>query len=358
MVRFRLFGVFNRSGIGVHASNVASCLLDLVEPRWTVQKINYFDVDDVKQALLTTSENDINIFFFPVDYSKQLRGRKFLWAVFESTRPQPGYDTWASNYDLVLSPSQWGAKQMLLYGIPQEKLRVVPEGVDARLFHPFGRNERTDRRILMVGKYEERKGYDEAFEALDMLYRSGLAFEVAVKADGIGGSKGSAQHPKFLDLCKRYSHVPIVLYSGIASDVEMARLYRSAGFFLFPSKCEGWALPLIEAAACGCNLIATDFGGHNEFLSHLKGLYEPIPYEVRNIDSEDWARSYPRPDGDLGKWAYASPRAIADAVERALGLNDAHYARRRDLVSTIVRGRFSWETSVSTLLTTLLGAQS
>lgn len=44
-----------------------------------------------------------------------------------------------------------------------------------------------------------------------------------------------------------------------------------------PSHEEGWGLPACEALQCGCALVATDIGGHREFLrnGHNALLYPP-----------------------------------------------------------------------------------
>ena len=38
---------------------------------------------------------------------------------------------------------------------------------------------------------------------------------------------------------------------GFATEEELARLYRGAGAFVYPSRFEGFGIPVIEAMACG-----------------------------------------------------------------------------------------------------------
>ena len=56
---------------------------------------------------------------------------------------------------------------------------------------------------------------------------------------------------------------------GIAP-LEMGELYRAMDAFILPSHNEGLSNAVIEAMATGLPVIATDVGGHNEFISHRK----------------------------------------------------------------------------------------
>jgi len=44
---------------------------------------------------------------------------------------------------------------------------------------------------------------------------------------------------------------------GYAGDDQLINLYHSAEFFIYPSFYEGFGLPLVEAMACGCPVIAS-----------------------------------------------------------------------------------------------------
>lgn len=51
-------------------------------------------------------------------------------------------------------------------------------------------------------------------------------------------------------------------------------IYNSSTIFLSPSLAEGWPLPPAEAMLCGCVVIATDIGGHREYLEDgINGLF-------------------------------------------------------------------------------------
>lgn len=66
-------------------------------------------------------------------------------------------------------------------------------------------------------------------------------------------------------------------YNRNPSQIELRRLYNDAAIMIAPSHSEGWGLPACEALVCGCGVIATDIGGHREFLRHEENalLYPP-----------------------------------------------------------------------------------
>jgi glycosyltransferase involved in cell wall biosynthesis len=49
-----------------------------------------------------------------------------------------------------------------------------------------------------------------------------------------------------------------VIFAGYVSDAELAAYYSSAIALILPSLYEGFGLPLVEAMACGCPVIASN----------------------------------------------------------------------------------------------------
>jgi glycosyltransferase involved in cell wall biosynthesis len=230
-------------------------------------------------------------------------------------------------------------------------LSVIPEGVDSDTYHPRGRVATAEKkRFLMVGKYERRKGYREAFEAFDLAWRDNKNIELLVKADWISPG-GSQQHPAFLELASEFSHLPIISYSGVASVDEMRALYQSADYFLFPSLGEGWGLPLIEAIACGCYAISCNYSGQSEYLKDIDGLYASIPYQLIPVDCPDFIRAYAHEDGDNGQWALPDVGALAQIISKCARTSFQDEAL---VASEIIRRRYHWDNAGYSLIKLLL----
>ena len=138
----------------------------------------------------------------------------------------------------VLTVSQRTRRDLeQLYGIPPEKIVVTPNGVDAR-FTPGGD---PGGYALFVGAVQARK---DPLAALAAATDAGLPLVVA------GPEKEPALARTLRD---RGADV-----RGHVADDELVKLYREASVLLFPSRYEGFGLPLIVAMASGTPVVASD----------------------------------------------------------------------------------------------------
>jgi glycosyltransferase involved in cell wall biosynthesis len=123
---------------------------------------------------------------------------------------------------------------------------------------------------LMVGTIEPRKNHALALDAFEQLWQqdSDLLLVVAGKAGWLVD-----------ELLKRFrSHTfcnkKLFFFERI-SDGEMEFLYRNAAALLFPSKGEGFGLPLVEAAQYGTPIICSDIPVFHE-IAGTHATYVPI----------------------------------------------------------------------------------
>lgn len=67
------------------------------------------------------------------------------------------------------------------------------------------------------------------------------------------------------------AHQNDILWLGYVSEAELRSLYRNAAVVVFPSRYEGFGLPILEAAAAGAPLLVSDIGVFREILG--RGTY-------------------------------------------------------------------------------------
>jgi glycosyltransferase involved in cell wall biosynthesis len=139
--------------------------------------------------------------------------------------------------DRVLAVSEFTRREVVeLAGVDDERVRVTPNAVDGR-FAPEGEAADGDY-LLAVGTLEPRKRLQVA---VDAARRLGAELRV-VGAPGWGGVQAGGDGVRAL---------------GFVSDDELARLLRGARCLVYPSRYEGFGLPVLEAMRCGTPVVTS-----------------------------------------------------------------------------------------------------
>lgn len=185
------------------------------------------------------------------------RGRLNAWYASAATR-------WSARHaDRVLCGSH--ATRNLLsthLGIDSETVAVIPYGVAETFFAEQGSSADTpphltsEPYVLFVGTWEARKGLSTLYEAIRLVNAQRKRVRLV-----LAGQDGWGTKP-LMDQMRRD---PAVELCEKPSDEELAKLYRGALALAYPSEMEGFGLPVAEAMACNCPVIASDLPPIREF---------------------------------------------------------------------------------------------
>jgi glycosyltransferase involved in cell wall biosynthesis len=164
---------------------------------------------------------------------------------------------------------QWAAYSLVAdYGVPREKIDVIPPGVDVDLFRPSLLGKPTERvRVLFVGGQFERKGGRELLEAARGL-GEGVELDIVTGAESVEVPAG---------VCAR-------IHRGLTPQSEaLVALYRSADIFALPSRGDCTPQAVTEAMACGLPVVATRVGAIPEMVTDGVNGYLVPPRDPRAL---------------------------------------------------------------------------
>jgi len=183
---------------------------------------------------------------------------------------------------------------MKLYGVDEEKIRVVYEGYEkARsMKHETGIMNRVQKpHLLFIGRLEERKNVMrtiEAFEILKDRYQI-LQELLLVGKPGYGYQKirFKIQNSKF----KNHIHE-----LGYVSEEEKWELLKNTDIFLFPTLYEGFGIPVLEAQSVGVPVVTSSTSSLPEIAGQGAVFVDPLSSEnialgVQSVLSDEGRRS-------------------------------------------------------------------
>ena len=231
--------------------------------------------------------------------------------------------------DCVVTPSAAMRDDLRRFArIADDRLRVIPYGVPGqRLVPPEPRDRPVGQplRALWVSHYADHKDLATLFRAVALLRESGREpVELWLTLDPPAAGAQRGQHTEMpsaqRDMLAKLNGS--VRFLGVLRYEQIWDAYRQADIFVFPSLCESFGHPLVEAMAAGLPVIASDIPVHREICGD-SAQYFPV--------------------GDAHALAARLERLSADAALRAKMTREGAFRVKS----------FLWEDHVSRLLALL-----
>jgi glycosyltransferase involved in cell wall biosynthesis len=108
--------------------------------------------------------------------------------------------------------------------------------------------------------HKERKGFDILFEAFSKLDERFVLLIIGIPKEN---QKEVIEYASTFGIADNRIIMP-----GFIDNIY--EYYKAMDMFLLPSRSEGFSLALLEAAASGLTIIASDIPGNDEFIEHGK----------------------------------------------------------------------------------------
>jgi len=164
--------------------------------------------------------------------------------------------------------SQWAARSFARdYGVPEERIHVMPPGVDPRQWTVPARRLSSDNtggthpfRLLFVGADFARKGGPLLLDVFRRHLRDTCELHLVTKAEDVAEEPG------------------VHVYRGFGpNEPGLRELYAECDALVLPTRADCFSLAAIEAMACGLPVISCPVGGIPEIVRHGEtGLLVPV----------------------------------------------------------------------------------
>ncbi|WP_171110359.1 MULTISPECIES: glycosyltransferase family 1 protein [Streptomyces] len=186
--------------------------------------------------------------------------------------------------DAVVTVSRSSADDLVgVFDVPAQRIHVIPHGVDTARFHTDARSDAAvlakfalpERFVLYLGNLDPRKNVPALIAAMDdpQLVRAGVPLVVA-------GAPAWDAGP----ILKALHRSPRVRYLGPVAHEAVAPLMRAARVFAFPSRYEGFGMPVLEAMACGTPVVTTRAGALPEVAGEAAlTVADPSPSALASV---------------------------------------------------------------------------
>jgi glycosyltransferase involved in cell wall biosynthesis len=203
-----------------------------------------------------------------------------FFSAWEWERRERIYRTHCERAEMVLAMTSWGKRDLIAhYDLQDEKVRVVPWGsvlweypepssgdlddLRARLSLP-------DRFLLYPAQTWPHKNHEALLEALALIRRrEGIAVPVVCPGN---------RNRHFERIERRMHELGVAettLFPGFVSPLELRGLYELATGLVFPSRFEGWGLPICEAFSAGLPVASSTAASLPDLVGDAGLLFDP-----------------------------------------------------------------------------------
>lgn len=179
---------------------------------------------------------------------------------------------WMLTYEsseVIVNSNFMKSELQRLFGLPFEKINVVPNGINVNTFsgierdYEFRRQYAADNEkiILFMGRLVYEKGIQHLIDAMPKIlaHYNDAKLIVAGKGGMLDDLKAKVN---MLGLSQK------VYFTGYLNAKQVVKMYKCADISVFPSTYEPFGIVALEAMLAGVPTVVSDTGGLNEIVSH------------------------------------------------------------------------------------------
>ena len=188
----------------------------------------------------------------------------------------------------IIAVSHFTKRELLeYYNVPEEKIRVIHNGVDVNKFKPAQDKRKVkeelgfnpdDIAILSVGRLYARKGLFTLIESMPAVV------ERFKNAKFIISGKGqSDEMRKLIAHAEKIGVKDSIIFTGYYPDKKLPKLYQAADVFAFSTFYEHHPFAVLEALSTGLPVVTTSVGGIPETIENGKNGFLVEPFNPKQF---------------------------------------------------------------------------
>jgi glycosyltransferase involved in cell wall biosynthesis len=179
--------------------------------------------------------------------------------------PYLAYDIFHKNIaldaDAVIVNTKQESDEAVAFGVPKNKIHIIPVGIDAELYTPRPRTWK-ELRLLFVGRISRDRNITPVIRAVKILADKGTDVKLRIVGEAVKRTeteKGD-YYSELKALVKELKLEKKVSFEGAKYGAELREYYLTSDIFVYTSLWENFGQTILEAAAAGLPLICTPVG--------------------------------------------------------------------------------------------------
>jgi len=179
---------------------------------------------------------------------------------------------WMLTYEsteVIVNSNYMKSELQRLFGLPFEKINVIPNGVNMTAFSGVERDYDFRRRfamdnekiILFMGRLVYEKGVQHLISAMPKILNGYRDAKLVIAGKGGMIDELRAQ-VDYLGISNK------VYFAGYLGGKDVAKMYKAADISVFPSTYEPFGIVALEAMLAENPIVVSDAGGLNEIVQH------------------------------------------------------------------------------------------
>ena len=179
---------------------------------------------------------------------------------------------WLLTYEsseVIVNSNYMKCELQRLFGLPFEKINVVPNGININNFNGIERDYEFRRQyamdnekiILYVGRLVYEKGVQNLISAMPKILNGYNDSKLVIVGKG-------GMYDELKNQANAMGIANKVYFTGYLNSKQVQKMYKCADVAVFPSTYEPFGIVALEAMLAGVPAVVSDVGGLDEIINH------------------------------------------------------------------------------------------